>query len=70
MSAARSNGLRGAKRLVVKIGSALLVDDDSGALRRQWLDALAEDIAERHSRGQEILVVSSGAIAVGRRRIR
>ena len=69
MSAARSNGLRGAKRLVVKIGSALLVDDDSGALRREWLDALAEDIAERHSRGQEILVVSSGAIAVGRRRL-
>jgi glutamate 5-kinase len=61
--------LRSAKRLVVKIGSALLVDEDSGDLRRDWLDALADDVAAFHKRGQQILLVSSGAIAVGRRRL-
>jgi len=55
--------------VVVKIGSALLVDDASGRLRRDWLDALAEDIAARHAAGQEVLIVSSGAIAVGRRHL-
>ena len=61
--------LRSAKRLVVKIGSALLVDEDSGDLRRDWLDALADDVAEFHRRGQQILLVSSGEIAVGRQRL-
>jgi glutamate 5-kinase len=61
--------LRSAKRLVVKIGSALLVDEDGGDLRRDWLDALADDVAAFHKRGQQILLVSSGAIAVGRRRL-
>jgi glutamate 5-kinase len=64
-----SDRLRSAKRLVVKIGSALLVDEDSGDLRRDWLDALADDVAAFHKRGQQILLVSSGAIAVGRRRL-
>lgn len=64
-----SNPIREAKRLVIKIGSALLVDEDTGDLRHDWLDALAEDIAACHSRGQQILVVSSGAIAVGRGRL-
>jgi glutamate 5-kinase len=58
------------RRIVVKVGSALLVD--SGAtrvgsrLRHAWLAALAEDIAEMHARGADVLVVSSGAIALGR----
>jgi len=64
-----TNQIRTAKRLVVKIGSALLVDEDSGDLRHDWLTALAEDIAACHSRGQQILIVSSGAIAVGRERL-
>jgi len=64
-----TNPLRTAKRLVVKIGSALLVDEESGDLRHDWLDALAEDIAACHRRGQQVLIVSSGAIAVGRRRL-
>ena len=58
-----------ARRLVVKIGSALLVDQESGAVRRDWLNALADDINHLRSTGTEILVVSSGAIAVGRRHL-
>jgi len=58
-----------ARRLVIKIGSALLVDDESGDLRRDWLDALADDVAMLRARGIEILIVSSGAIAAGRRHL-
>ena len=58
-----------AKRIVVKIGSALLVDDESGDIRRDWLDALADDVAMLRARGTEVLIVSSGAIAVGRRHL-
>ncbi len=57
------------KRLVVKIGSSLLVDDDTGEVRQTWLNALAEDIADCQSRGREVLIVSSGAIAAGRRHL-
>jgi len=64
MSTART--LTGGKRIVVKIGSALLAHDD-GRLRAEWLDALAQDIAKLRDGGAEILIVSSGAIAVGRR---
>ncbi|MBT4041931.1 MAG: glutamate 5-kinase, partial [Rhodospirillaceae bacterium] len=56
-----------ARRLVIKIGSSLLVDQQSGALRRDWLDALADDVAVCRGRGQDVLLVSSGAIALGRR---
>ena len=58
--------LTAAKRLVIKIGSALLVDRDSGALRTDWLDALAQDVARAKARGQDVLMVSSGSIALGR----
>ena len=54
------------RRLVVKIGSALLVDDETGKLHQSWLDALCDDIAAAHARGQEVLIVTSGAIAIGR----
>jgi glutamate 5-kinase len=54
-----------AKRIVVKIGSTLLVDPD-GAIKHDWLAALAEDIAALRAAGKEVLIVSSGAIAVGR----
>ncbi len=60
--------LAGARRLVVKIGSALLVDD-SGDIRRGWLDRLADDVARCRARGQEVILVSSGAVAVGRRHL-
>ncbi len=58
--------LANAKRLVVKIGSSLLVDEDSGKLHQAWLDALCDDVAEAHKRGQEVLIVTSGAVAIGR----
>jgi glutamate 5-kinase len=60
--------LTAARRLVVKIGSALLVDD-GGLIRHAWLSALVDDILRCRMRGQEVIVVSSGAIAVGRRHL-
>jgi len=61
-----TNGLATSQRLVVKIGSALLAHDD-GQLRVEWLDALAQDVAALRASGVEVMLVSSGAIAVGRR---
>ena len=61
-----SSRLTGARRLVTKVGSGLLVDASGGGLRHGWLDALARDIARCRDRGQEVLLVSSGAIALGR----
>jgi glutamate 5-kinase len=58
------------RRLVVKIGSALLVDEASGDIRRDWLAALADDIAALKTDGRDVVVVSSGAIAAGRRHLR
>jgi glutamate 5-kinase len=58
-----------ARRVVVKIGSALLVESSSGRLNRAWLETLAADIARLRARGQEVLLVSSGAIALGRRQL-
>ena len=52
------------RRLVVKVGSSLLVDD-SGRLNRDWLDSLADDVATLAGQEHEILIVSSGAIAIG-----
>jgi glutamate 5-kinase len=56
----------GAKRIVVKIGSSLLVDAATGTLHAEWLEALADDIAALRGQRKEIIVVSSGAIALGR----
>jgi glutamate 5-kinase len=58
--------IRNAKRLVVKIGSALLVDQISG-LRLDWLRALALDVADVRARGADVVLVSSGSIALGRK---
>ncbi len=52
------------QRLVIKVGSSLLIDD-RGRLDREWLDGLAADVAALHENGQEVLIVSSGAIAIG-----
>ncbi len=54
------------RRIAIKVGSSLLVDATQGALRRDWLETLAEDIASLHRSGADILVVSSGAVALGR----
>lgn len=55
-----------ARRVVVKIGSALLVDRASGALRSDWLRALAEDVVWLKQLGKDVVLVSSGSIALGR----
>jgi glutamate 5-kinase len=58
--------LDGFRRIVVKVGSSSLFDHAAGALRREWLEALADDLADRAKAGVDLLVVSSGAIALGR----
>jgi glutamate 5-kinase len=58
-----------AKRVVVKVGSALLVDGEKGRLNRSWLESFAADVARLRKRGQEVILVSSGAIALGRRHL-
>ncbi len=63
------NALQQARRVVVKVGSALLVDSTSGKLNQPWLQSLADDLATLHRRGADVLVVSSGAVALGARRL-
>lgn len=58
-----------AKRVVIKIGSALLVNVRTGRINRGWLDALAVDIDRMRKRGTQVVIVSSGAIGLGRARL-
>ncbi len=58
--------LTDAKRIVIKIGSALLVDRASGRLRAGWLHSLANDVARLKAEGKDVVLVSSGSIALGR----
>src|SRR6516164_4841853 len=58
-----------ARRVVVKVGSALLVDAESARVNRAWLETLVEDLLRLRKRGQRVILVSSGAIALGRRRL-
>ena len=62
----KTPSLKDFRRIVVKVGSSLLVDSSAGKLNRDWLTALAADIAELHREKRDLLVVSSGAIALGR----
>lgn len=57
-----------ARRLVVKVGSSLLVAGD-GHVRQPWLDGLAQDLAQARAQGRRVAVVTSGAVALGRRRL-
>jgi len=61
--------LREARRVVVKIGSALLVERASGRVDADWFRALVEDLVALRARGQQVLLVCSGAIALGRRHL-
>lgn len=61
--------LAAARRLIVKIGSALLVEPETGRIRQDWLEALCDDIARLKAGGTQVIVVTSGAIAVGRLRL-
>ncbi|MFQ5773687.1 MAG: glutamate 5-kinase [Kiloniellaceae bacterium] len=69
MSAKPKHGLTGHKRLVVKIGSVLLVEQEAGTIHRAWLNALSDDVARLVKDGTEVILVSSGAIAAGRRHL-
>ena len=62
--------LASARRMVLKVGSALVVDGGTGEPDRAWLHAFAADVARIARRGQQALIVSSGAVALGRRRLR
>ena len=55
-----------ARRIVVKIGSALLTDRATGALKQAWLSSLMDDVAVLAGAGKQLILVSSGAIALGR----
>ncbi len=57
--------LDAARRLVIKVGSALFVDQQTGALDRRWLAGLCEDVAALRAAGKDVVVVSSGAVALG-----
>jgi glutamate 5-kinase len=58
-----------ARRIVVKVGSALVVDAESARVNRAWLETLVDDLLRLRKRGQRVILVSSGAIALGRRRL-
>jgi glutamate 5-kinase len=62
--------LKNFRRIVVKVGSSLLIDAKAGEVRTAWLAALAADIANLHHDGKDVLVVSSGSIALGRSRLK
>ncbi|HJV40597.1 glutamate 5-kinase [Caulobacter sp.] len=69
MSQASQGAFQAARRIVFKVGSALLVDDETGAADRAWLEAFCADAAALRAAGKQVLVVSSGAVALGRRRL-
>jgi glutamate 5-kinase len=58
-----------ARRIVVKVGSALLVDAETGRINRTWLETLVEDLLRLRKTGRQVILVSSGAIALGRRQL-
>jgi glutamate 5-kinase len=68
MTADRLRKALHARRVLIKVGSALLVAPD-GELRETWLDGLARDVAALRARGQQVAIVTSGAVALGRRRL-
>ncbi len=67
---ARRPQLKNFRRIVVKVGSSLLIDSDAGEVRAAWLSALADDIAKLHGEGRDVLIVSSGSIALGRAKLK
>ena len=67
MAPAMTQRLEDQNRIVIKIGSATLVDNKTGRLRAAWLQTLVDDIAMLKDQGKEVLIVSSGAIALGRK---
>jgi glutamate 5-kinase len=62
--------LKNFRRIVVKVGSSLLIDAAKGTVRESWLAALAADVAKLHGEGRDVMIVSSGSIALGRSRLK
>jgi glutamate 5-kinase len=62
--------IEAARRITLKVGSSLLISSSGDGVRQDWLDALAEDIATLRGKGRQIVLVSSGAVALGRRRLK
>ncbi|AVA24196.1 glutamate 5-kinase [Rhizobium sp. NXC24] len=56
-----------ARRLIVKIGSALIADGETGDIRGPWLETMIEDVVRFFARGQQVIIVTSGAVAIGSR---
>jgi glutamate 5-kinase len=69
MATLETASLKTARRLVIKIGSAILIDSETGQLRGDWLESLSANIARLKESGKDIVIVSSGAIALGRTRL-
>lgn len=61
--------LANARRVVVKIGSALFIDQQTGAINRAWLEGVCADVADMRRAGKDVVIVSSGAVALGRREL-
>ena len=62
--------LASARKVVIKIGSALFVDQQTGALDRAWLEGVCADVADLKRAGKDVVIVSSGAVALGRRELK
>ena len=69
MSVTPAAGLATARRIVIKAGSSLLLGDGSDGAARTFCDRLAQDVAHLRGRGAEVVIVSSGAVALGRGRL-
>jgi len=65
MNALKLPSISSASCVLVKIGSSLLVDNDKHIINAEWLDSVCDDLAAMHSRGQKVLIVTSGAISLG-----
>lgn len=69
MSVAALEEIRNARRIVIKIGSVLVANAETGTIKQDWVDAFADDIHALTRQGKEIIIVSSGGVALGRRTI-
>jgi len=62
--------LANARRIVIKIGSALFVDQATGTLDRSWLESVCADVSDLRTEGKDVVIVSSGAVALGARELK
>jgi glutamate 5-kinase len=68
--ATHTERLANARRVVIKIGSALFIDQQTGAMNRAWLEGVCADVADLRRAGKDVVIVSSGAVALGRRELK